>query len=236
MGNYRDTMQVCMNGHVVNASYNRSPEFRKNYCLQCEATTTTKCSHCGTDIPGKLHIDGVLDFISGGPVAPLICDNCGKRFPWYEQRKKASEANIAANLREAEEQKFEKRLASLKKVEVKVEGHGNVVSMGGVIDSVIANTVKLNSRGDQQVAKALEELTNAIEASSDASDAQKTVHLEQLAMLSEEALKPADKRLSRSILKPVIDAGLGSLNVVADMAQIWGTWGPVIKTFFLGVS
>lgn len=234
MATYRDVMQVCMNGHVITDRYNTSPEFRKNFCTTCEAKTITACQHCNTPIPGDLIFDSVVMMMGFGPVAPKICDNCGERFPWYELRKKADEEYIAANMREAEEKKIEKRLASLSKVEVKVEGHGNVVSLGGVIDSVIANTVKLTNKGDEKVAKALEELTKAISASTDASDEQKTEFLHQLNTLSDEALKPAESRLSKSVLKLVIDAGLGTLSKVADVAQIWGTWGEVIKGFFLG--
>lgn len=235
MGTYRDIMQVCMNGHVVNDSYNRSPDFRRNYCLQCEAPTTTKCPSCQANIPGKLHMDGVFDLISRGPVAPKMCDECGKRFPWYEQRRKADEEYIAANKREVEEQKLKKRLAALNKVEVRVEGHGNVVNLGNIFDSVIANTVKLTNTGEGQVASALEELTKAISASKNVTPEQKAEYLQQLETLSTEALKPTEERLPRSVLKPIINAGLGTLSTVADVAQVWGTWGKEITTFFLGV-
>ena len=49
-----------------------------------------------------------------------------------------------------------------------------------------------------------------------------------------EALKPTEERLPRSVLKPIINAGLGTLSTVADVAQVWGTWGKEITTFFLG--
>ena len=235
MGTYRDTMQVCENGHVVTASYDRSPDSRRNYCPQCEARTTTTCGICGSHIPGILHIDGVFDGISPYPTAPKLCDKCGNRFPWYEHIKKADDEYIAANKREVEEKKIERKLAALRKVEVRIEGHGNVVSLGSVVDSVIANTVKLTSTGEEQVAKALEELTKAIGASSNATTDQKTEYLQQLDTLSAEALKPVEERLPRSVLKPIINAGLGTLNTVADVAQVWGTWGKDITTFFLGV-
>lgn len=234
MGSYRDVMQVCLNGHVITERYNGSPLRRKNFCTTCEARTIMACPNCKTPIPGDIVYENIINLMGGSPVAPKICDTCGERFPWYEQRKKADDEYVAANKREAEEKKVEKRLAALRKVEVKVEGHGNVVSLGSVVDSVIANTVKLTNTGDEQVAKALEELTKAISGSSNASTDQKSEYLQQLDTLSAEALKPADQRLSKPVLKPVIDFGLGTLNTVADVAQIWGTWGPVIKSFFLG--
>lgn len=234
MATYQDVMQVCMNGHVITDRYNTSPEFRKNFCTQCESKTITTCQQCNTPIPGDLIFDSLVVMMGPGPVAPKICDNCGNRFPWYEQRKRSDEEYVEANKREAEEKKLEKRLASLKKFEVKVEGHGNVVSLGSVIDSVIANTVKLTSTGDEQVATALAELTKAITASSDVTADKKAEYLQQLDTLSTEALKPVEQRLPRSVLKPIINAGLGTLSKVADLAQVWGTWGKEITTFFLG--
>ena len=57
---WRDTMQVCMNGHVINAAVQNSPEFNKEFCTTCGAKTITKCPNCSSPIPGDLQDTGVL--------------------------------------------------------------------------------------------------------------------------------------------------------------------------------
>ena len=51
---WRDTMQVCMNGHVINAGYKKYPEFNKDFCIKCGAKTIINCPSCETPIPGDM--------------------------------------------------------------------------------------------------------------------------------------------------------------------------------------
>jgi len=90
MGQY-DVMQVCLNGHRITENYNRFPEFRKNHCTQCGASTITACQNCGKAIKGDYHIEGVIDLISGLTLVPDICENCGKDFPWRTKKKQIQE-------------------------------------------------------------------------------------------------------------------------------------------------
>jgi hypothetical protein len=234
MGSYRDTMQVCLNGHVITDRFNTSPEFRKNFCTECGEKTITKCPNCKADIPGDMLYDSIVVLGGFGSFAPKICDNCGSKFPWFETRKKQDAEELAKLKAEEEEKKLEKKLATVKKIEVKIEGHGNVVNLGSMIDNVISNTLKLTQAGDKEIAIALENLTKAISSDTGIEDNEKQQYLEQLNTLSEEALKPVDKRLPKSVLQTIINFGLGTLSATGNIAKIWSTWGPAIKSFFLG--
>ena len=61
MGSY-DIAQVCLNGHLINASTQRSPEFSKKFCSRCGAPTTTTCTQCDAPIQGEYHVEGIVDF------------------------------------------------------------------------------------------------------------------------------------------------------------------------------
>ena len=87
---YHDVQQVCLNGHQITDNYNRSPEFRKNYCSKCGEKTIHQCQNCKTPIKGDYHADGVIAI--GGPPAPVPtnCENCGNPFPWTIKKQKLS--------------------------------------------------------------------------------------------------------------------------------------------------
>lgn len=81
---WRDIMQVCMNGHVINASSQRSPEYNKDYCTTCGAKTITQCPKCKNPIPGDMQDTGVL-VVGFSTPAPEFCQHCGEKFPWVKQ-------------------------------------------------------------------------------------------------------------------------------------------------------
>lgn len=226
MGRY-DVMQVCRNGHVITENYVSMPEFRKDFCPECGQSTITKCVNCNSDIPGDYHVEGVFYLSDEEPIAPKICTKCGSKFPWYER---------VVNEAEARKLKREKKemMKNMKGMKIEVKGHGNVVNLGDISDSTISNTVTIKKSVDDNLGKALEELTNAIEKADDIDDEMKKAHLEQLRTLSEQALLEEDKRLPKSVLEPMISFGLGALSSVGSVASIWGTWGDTIKSFFIG--
>src|SRR5690606_9266011 len=75
--------QVCLNGHQITDSYNRSPEFRRKHCEKCGAATLHKCQSCSSPIKGDYHVEGVITIGRSTPV-PRFCENCGKPFPWSD--------------------------------------------------------------------------------------------------------------------------------------------------------
>jgi hypothetical protein len=72
-----DTAQVCVNGHVINASAASSPEFNQKFCDKCGLETLTSCPECNAPIKG--HLRGSLA-INYNP--PKFCGECGKAFAW----------------------------------------------------------------------------------------------------------------------------------------------------------
>lgn len=77
-----DIVQICLNGHVINASSYRLPQFNRKHCPECGEPTIAKCPNCGENIKGR-YIDSAQIWPSK-PVAPKFCDNCGNPFPWTE--------------------------------------------------------------------------------------------------------------------------------------------------------
>lgn len=83
---YHDVMQVCLNGHQITASYNESPQHRKDFCDKCGEKTINTCPNCETTIKGKYTVPGVLSLLTT-PV-PEHCHKCGKPYPWTEKKTK----------------------------------------------------------------------------------------------------------------------------------------------------
>lgn len=82
-----DTMQVCLNGHYITDCYHTSPQFRKQFCTLCGASTITNCPNCKAEIKGDYLNSQVVILGQSTPV-PNICEYCGKDFPWKAQKEK----------------------------------------------------------------------------------------------------------------------------------------------------
>jgi REase_DpnII-MboI/Uncharacterized protein conserved in bacteria (DUF2321) len=79
---WRDVMQVCLNGHVINDSYHQYPQCNKNFCNNCGAKTIISCPNCSNPIPGDMQDTGVV-FVGGfRKYPPDFCQHCGEKFPW----------------------------------------------------------------------------------------------------------------------------------------------------------
>ena len=78
---WRDTMQVCLNGHVINDGFRKYPDSNKDYCDRCGEKTFTNCPNCDKSIPGDLQDTGVVVLGFSKP-APDFCESCGEPFPW----------------------------------------------------------------------------------------------------------------------------------------------------------
>src|SRR5689334_5786693 len=75
-----DVAIVCTNGHSINASSIRTPEFNAKFCDKCGAEGLSRCRNCQTEIRGWFW--GVLS--TQEYVPPLFCHECGKPFPWMQ--------------------------------------------------------------------------------------------------------------------------------------------------------
>lgn len=94
---WRDVMQVCLNGHVINDGYQKYPQYNKEYCDKCGAKTITSCQNCGNPIPGDMQDTGVVAVGFQKP-APDFCQYCGEKFPWYGKTKVKAEDDLGSPL------------------------------------------------------------------------------------------------------------------------------------------
>ena len=109
---YYDTAQICENGHAITAVAGTSPEFQKKFCTKCGAPTVTACQHCNAPLRGRYHQEGVCDMRRFRLPIPTFCHECGKAFPWTEQRVAAFH-ELTAELDELTKDDQEKLNASL---------------------------------------------------------------------------------------------------------------------------
>ena len=83
---WTDTMQVCLNGHLITTCSKKYPHYKRDYCSDCGEKTITTCPNpdCKKPIPGYRHLAGVVSSVKM-PIPPY-CPSCGKPFPWTEKK------------------------------------------------------------------------------------------------------------------------------------------------------
>jgi hypothetical protein len=88
MPGYYDIAQICMNGHLINGSFQKRPQNNKDYCPSCGEKTVTKCSSCNNNIEGVYWKQDYLegDHPMSSCALPSYCHKCGKPFPWTENK------------------------------------------------------------------------------------------------------------------------------------------------------
>lgn len=91
-GNMKDTALICENGHLVNDSMKKYPEYNTKFCKECGAKTVSKCPKCSSEIEGKIHYDGIVDCDS--IEIPSYCHNCGSPYPWTESKLQALKETV----------------------------------------------------------------------------------------------------------------------------------------------
>ena len=121
---YYDAALICLNGHIINSSTNKSPEDNKKFCDKCGSETITKCPRCKTEIQGDYEERQEDEFtylpnrsytIHMSEKAPAFCHNCGKPYPWTESKLKAADelADEIENLKPEEKDVLKKSLDDL---------------------------------------------------------------------------------------------------------------------------
>lgn len=83
-----ETAQVCLNGHVVTAYYESSPEARKKHCVRCGQSTIYECNECKAPIHGWYIQPNVSYLCPFDP--PDFCHECGKPYPWTKAKIEAA--------------------------------------------------------------------------------------------------------------------------------------------------
>jgi len=86
-----DVAQICKNGHLINDSVKRPPEYNKNFCDKCGAQTITKCPNCSFEIQGRDHRVSIVG--GGSTYYPIraFCPNCGRPYPWTKAKIQAAQ-------------------------------------------------------------------------------------------------------------------------------------------------
>lgn len=108
-----------------------------------------------------------------------------------------------------------------------------ILNFGKVEGDIKHNIEILNKAGGQNISKAIEQLVSLVKQSNEIQELQRKECLDSLKLLSEEALKPKDTRLTQSILKTIIKYGWGSLNAISSISTVAGVNLTTIAEYFL---
>jgi len=92
----QDVMQVCRNGHVITDLLHTYPDRGLSHCDRCGTVTLDRCATCGLDIPGAVHVPGLIPV--GGSQPPEFCSACGAPFPWSRKAEPAAVSDPLASL------------------------------------------------------------------------------------------------------------------------------------------
>ena len=84
---------------------------------------------------------------------------------------------------------------------------------------------------DSDTARAIQELVNRIDSTSQFVAGSKTEAIEALTVVAEQCATPEAKRLPKSVLSPIVEKLRDSLSLSADVLQVWTTFGPSILTW-----
>jgi hypothetical protein len=75
-----DTAQICLNGHVTNASSKTFPDANADFCRDCGQPTISACPKCSGAIRGNYNVPGVI--VASRYRRPAFCSGCGEPYPW----------------------------------------------------------------------------------------------------------------------------------------------------------
>jgi hypothetical protein len=92
----QDVMQVCRNGHVITDLLHTYPDRGLSHCDRCGAATLDRCATCGLEIPGAVHVPGLVPV--GRSLPPEFCSACGAPFPWSRKPEAKVTSDPLANL------------------------------------------------------------------------------------------------------------------------------------------
>lgn len=98
-----------------------------------------------------------------------------------------------------------------------IDGDGQILNFGIVNDKITNNTTILEAQGKNEISKSLQNLTNAVLNNTSIGNDDKNLILENLKLLSEEALKDKPNRLPKNVFKNIF-AGLNTLSSIATIS------------------
>ena len=97
--------------------------------------------------------------------------------------------------------------------------------------SITASISTSVDSSQHQITEALKSLTGSVKASQDISSQQRIEILEQLNLLSEQAVLAPSER-EAGLIKPILSTLATTLSAGGGLAEIWSKWGNVIEGFF----
>ncbi len=100
------------------------------------------------------------------------------------------------------------------------------------VESIAVNVSQLQDSGSNNIAEAIKQLTQAVTASQELQDTDKTIVLEQLEELSKQAVLAPEQRAKSGVLKAIAMGIPTTLAAAGSCAEAWSRWGPVILDFF----
>jgi hypothetical protein len=115
---------------------------------------------------------------------------------------------------------------------INITGSNIGVVNTGTIQTVDGAVGVLQSRHDDQLAMALKALTEATANSTALAAVDKQRVLENLSVVSTEAVAPEPQRRKIMVRTLLADSGT-VLGVAADVATVWAQWGHVVTAFFV---
>ncbi len=75
-----DSVQICLNGHLINLQAWTKYQFNKKYCPECGNRVISSCQKCEAPIKGQYLKDDIKNDATW--IRPSYCENCGEPFPW----------------------------------------------------------------------------------------------------------------------------------------------------------
>ena len=92
----QDVMQVCRNGHVITDLLHTYPDRGLSHCDRCGGSTLDRCATCGLEIPGAVHVPGLVPVGRSQPAS--FCSACGAPFPWSRKAEPGTASDLLASL------------------------------------------------------------------------------------------------------------------------------------------
>ena len=107
-----DTALVCLNGHSLNSSSTRLPQFNTKHCEECGEPGIAECPACHHAIRGTYWGGGGL---SVNYDVPRHCPGCGKPYPWTERAVDAAREliSLSEKLSPAEKEDFTRAVSDV---------------------------------------------------------------------------------------------------------------------------
>jgi hypothetical protein len=159
----------------------------------------------------------------------MKCDQCGKPpFYYYKSAFLCLDCNL--KVEQAEQLQIARDAAMLNQLAGEMEMIGGAINTGQIRNlNVALDNVK--NAGSPELANALQQLTEAVLASSELSPEKKKLAVNHLSNITDQAALPKDKRQSR-IGRKILEGFERTISVSSVLLGIWDTVQPLVETIF----